>query len=76
MFGFVKRLIEKSDEKRYNKFKEEYKTYSDELLWDWYCGLDMDISNGSDRPRDRKMYTLVEDELEKRNNPKYPVRRW
>lgn len=73
---FIKRLIEKSEYNRYQKFLSEYKRYSDELLWDWYCGLDMDEICNTSIKYDNQMYTLVEKELEKRNNPKYPVRRW
>lgn len=69
-----KRWARKSQEKRYNNFLEEYKSFSDELLWDYYCGLDMDIMCEGSNEFNSKMYYLVEDELEKRNNPKYPIR--
>lgn len=72
--GILKRWKEKSGQKRFDKFLNEYKSFSDELLWKYYCGLDMDNICGESTKYARKMYSLVEDELEKRNNPKYPIR--
>lgn len=69
-----KKWIKKSQEKRYNKFLSEYKDFTDEQLWEWYCGLDMDKICGISGHFDKKMCCLVEEELEKRNNTKYPVR--
>lgn len=69
-----KSFMRKSQEKRYNKFLSEYKSFSDELLWSYYCGLDMDSICGASGEFDNKMYYLVEEELEKRNNPKFPTK--
>ena len=69
-----KRWIRNSKSKKYDKFLNEYRSFSDELLWDYYCGLDMDIVCEGSNEFNQKMYYLVEDELAKRNNPKYPVR--
>lgn len=73
---FIKKMIKKSKDKRFEKFLNEYKSFSDELLWDYYCGLDMDIICEGTNEYNSKMYSLVEEELEKRNNKKYPVRGW
>lgn len=73
---FIKKIIKKSQEKRFQKFLNEYKDFTDELLWEYYCGLDMDRMCEGDNEYNTKMYILVEQELEKRNNKKYPVRGW
>lgn len=57
-----KRLMRRSQEKRYNNFLLEYKSFSDELLWDYYCGLDMDSICGTGGCFDSQMYVLVEED--------------
>lgn len=74
MLKTLKSFFERGNIQRYEKFLKEYKLFTDQQLWDWYCGLDMEyICNGHDK-YDADKFRLVGLELESRNNPKYPVR--